>query len=221
MNRIAVRLVSLATALLVTAGPLLGDTVSAERAQDHQWNFDVYLDDSQIGHHNFHLQRKGDAWLLTTEADFRVRFLFFTAYQYQHSNTEVWQNSCLQRIESTTNANGKPFAVNGFKSEVGFTVETKQFTDEIGGCVKTFAYWDAAILEESSLLNSQTGELLPISVTPVAQESLIVRGQPVQATRYQLVAKNMELDIWYSNDRRWLALESTVKGGRKLRYELT
>ena len=39
--------------------------------------------------------------------------------------------------------------------------------------------------------------------------------------RYKLTAKNRELDIGYSSDNRWLALESTVKGGRKLRYELT
>ena len=70
-------------------------------------------------------------------------------------------------------------------------------------------------------MNSQTGELLPVSVEPVATEWLNVRGQATEARRYKLTARNMELDIWYSNDDRWLALESTVKGGRKLRYELT
>jgi hypothetical protein len=87
--------------------------------------------------------------------------------------------------------------------------------------VKTFAYWNADILNESKLLNSQTGELLPISVDQVAEEPFEVNGQEIPAIRYHLVAKGMELDIWYSTDRRWLALESTVKGGRKLRYELT
>jgi hypothetical protein len=71
------------------------------------------------------------------------------------------------------------------------------------------------------LLNSQTGELLPIRVISVGEEILEVKGQKVPALRYHLVAKEMELDIWYSTDQQWLALESTVKGGRKLRYELT
>ena len=194
-----------------------GDTL----AQETEWNFKVYLDDAQIGHHNFRLAKQYDSWLLTTEADFKVKFLVFTAYHYQHSNREVWRNSCLQEIESSTNANGTPFTVSGSKDSSGFIIETDRFREELGDCVKTFAYWDPEILNESKLLNAQTGELLPISVDQAAEELLKVNGQEIPAIRYHLVAKGMELDIWYSTDRRWLALESTVKGGRKLRYELT
>ena len=70
-------------------------------------------------------------------------------------------------------------------------------------------------------MNSQTGEVLPVNVTLLAEETLVVRGEETPARRFKLTARNMELDIWYSPDDRWLALESTVKGGRKLRYELT
>ena len=49
-----------------------------------------------------------------------------------------------------------------------------------------------------------------------------MRGQAIETQRYRLLAKNVEVDVWYSeSDRSWLALESTVKGGRKLRYVLT
>ena len=87
--------------------------------------------------------------------------------------------------------------------------------------MKTFAYWDPGILDEPALLNSQTGEILAVDVEPVAVETLNVKGREVETRRYRVHAKNMELDIWYSRDQRWVALESTVKGGRKLRYELT
>jgi hypothetical protein len=29
----------------------------------------------------------------------------------------------------------------------------------------------------------------------------------------------MQLDLWYSDEQEWLALESEVEGGRTLRYE--
>lgn len=188
---------------------------------EREWKFNVYLDDSRIGHHHFYLAKHDDSWLITTEADFKVNFLVFTAYRYQHSNREVWRNNCLQQIDSTTNANGTPFSVSGSSNDEGFTVETNQFRDDLGECVKTFAYWNPEILRESRLLNSQTGELLPVAVTRETEEALVVKGEKVPAIRYHLEAKDMKLDIWYSTDQRWLALESTVKGGRKLRYELT
>ena len=46
------------------------------------------------------------------------------------------------------------------------------------------------------------------------------RGEQRAAYRYRLAAGELRLDLWYSADREWLALESEVRGGRKLRYEL-
>ena len=213
--------------ILVTALLLLSAAQSAlpeqmERATDaDSWNFKVFLDDSEIGFHNFALTEEGDFRHLTTVADFQVKFLFFTAFSYEHVNEEKWAGDCLESIESKTVTNGKELSVSGQRAEDGFAVEATAGSNEVSGCIKTFAYWNPDILKEPFLMNSQTGELLSVSVEPVSEETLLVRGKETPATRYRLVAKNMELDVWYSQDQRWLALESTVKGGRKLRYELT
>ena len=211
-------LLSLAGSLfLIVAGATpVNDTSRGEQ----EWNFKVFLDDAEIGYHNFLLVEDNDRQRLITEADFRIRFLFLTAYRYEHTNQEIWDGDCLQEISSKTDANGTKFSVRGYQAVAGFAVESDEGLTEVGRCVKTFAYWNPDILDEPQLLNSQTGELLSVAIEAVAEETLKVRGMEVAARRYHLVAKNMELDIWYSKDKRWLALESTVKGNRKLRYEL-
>ena len=208
-----------ACALSVTAA----NAVIADGDVDaHEWNFRVYLDDAEIGYHNFSLVDEGGQQTLSTEAEFNVKFLFITAYRYEHVNQETWQGDCLQAIASRTDANGKKFEVRGTRDAEAFELEVIDGRREMPGCVKTFAYWNPQILDAPALLNSQTGELLPVEIEEVATETLTVRGEDTVARRYRLLAKNMELDIWYSEDRsRWLALQSTVKGGRKLRYELT
>ena len=208
---------TLTFAALAHAGSV--DTGEIDTSQE--WNFRVYLDDAEIGYHNFRLVDEGGQQQLMTEAEFRVKFLFITAYRYEHTNEETWQGDCLQEISSRTDANGKRFVVSGARAGDGFAVKANNELREVPGCVKTFAYWNADILNEPALMNSQTGELLPVTVTPLAEETLVVRGEATPARRFKLIARNMELDVWYSSDDRWLALESTVKGGRKLRYELT
>ena len=191
-------------------------------AGTQEWNFRVYLDDSEIGYHHFSLVEEDGRRQLVTEAEFQVKFLFITAFRYEHVNVETWQGDCLQEIRSQTDANGRKFAVRGVRDEDALAIEAGDGTREVAGCVKTFAYWNPDILDEPELLNSQTGELLQVDIEPVANETVTVRGEQVPARRYRLLAKNMELDIWYSQDQgHWLALESTVKGGRKLRYELS
>jgi hypothetical protein len=186
-----------------------------------EWNFRVFLDDSEIGYHRFELIRQDDTRRITTEADFRVGFLFLTAYRYEHVNEETWEGECLREIASRTDDNGREFAVRGLQRENHFAVTAGAEPTVVDDCVKTFAYWNPAILEEDRLLNSQTGELLPVTVERVAREVLDVKGEEVSTVRYRLSSHDLELDIWYSDQDEWLALESTVKGGRKLRYELT
>ena len=200
--------------LSLTAGAVVRDDDGRE------WNFRVFLDDSEIGYHNFRVVDDGDTYHLTTEAEFKVRFLFITAYKYLHSNSEKWQGGCLAEITSQTDANGQAFAVSGTRTDAGLSVRSGSTETRLPGCVKTFAYWNPDILDEPRLMNSQTGEFLDVEIEPVAQEVLTIRGEDTAAQRYRLLAKNMELDVWYSDEREWLALESTVKGGRKLRYQL-
>lgn len=212
---------ALAFACLLPFGPVLAVT-DAEEGPGDEWRFRVYLDDSEIGYHNFSLIDEGDTRRMMTEAEFRVKFLFITAYEYEHVNREVWQDDCLKEINARTNANGKEFEVYGVREDDRFALDATDGRNEVPGCVKSFAYWNPDILDEPVLLNSQTGELLPVTVEPVAVEKLNVRGMETEARRYRLLARGMELDIWYSSeDQRWLRLESTVKGGRKLRYVLT
>jgi hypothetical protein len=207
--------------LMLSAPAVLAGKLDGE-VDTKEWNFRVYLDDSEIGYHTFSLVEEDGRKRLVTEAEFEVKFLFFTAYRYEHNNVETWQGECLQEIQSETDANGRKFAVRGVRDDSGLEIEAADGVRDVPGCVKTFAYWNPDILDEPELLNSQTGELLEVDIEPVATETLIVSGREVPARRYRLQAKNMELDIWYSRDQgRWLALESTVKGGRKLRYELS
>ena len=55
--------------------------------------------------------------------------------------------------------------------------------------------------------------------SPALIEELEVLGESRPSYRYRLAAGALNLDLWYSTDNEWLALESEVKGGRKLRYE--
>lgn len=221
MNRQLIKLACLVLCGSALAGGSAVVAAVPERSGEAlEWNFRVYLDDSEIGYHNFRLTEDAGHQQLVTEASFRVKFLFVTAYRYEHSNRETWQGDCLLEIDSRTDANGKTTSVRGLQGPDGFLLDATGERTAVNGCVKTFAYWNPDFLNESALLNSQTGELTDISVERLDAEQLTVLGEQVEARRYRLQAKDIDLDLWYSEDRRWLGLQSTTKSGRKLRYEL-
>ena len=206
---IAVALVALASA----PASLASDSRS--------WEFSVSLDGDEIGYHRFELDRRGALEEVRSEASFDVRFLFLTAFRYRHVNTETWSDGCLASIESSTRQNGRKEAVSGELVDDVFQVDSGKGSELLADCVMSFAYWNPDFLEQPRLLNPQTGEYLPVEVQVLGRQVVNARGETVDATAYRLVAQDVELTVWYSDDEEWLGLESVAKGGRIIRYELS
>jgi hypothetical protein len=210
------RVVFAAVALTILTAP------HAMATQSREWRFNVYLDDARIGYHNFRLtaQEQGRQ-RIDIDARFDVKLLFFTAYRYRHSNTELWQQQCLRSIQADTDDNGKHLLVRGSVDDGLFRLEHGADRGARSGCVMSFAYWDPAILKADRLLNSQTGEYVDVRVMPLGRERVEVRGEAVPASRYRLTAGEAVIDLWYgNNDGRWLALRSTTASGRMLHYRI-
>ncbi|MEM7252825.1 MAG: DUF6134 family protein [Pseudomonadota bacterium] len=191
-------------------------------AMAQQWDFEVFLDKRAIGRHVFTLDEAGGRTAVTTRADFRVRFLGINAYQYTHQNAEVWENGCLIEIDATTDDNGDALFVRGRARQDSFELETQSGRDAIGSCPATFAYWDLSVLARADrLLNAQTGQQVPFTLTELGDETLGIRGQNVEARRYQLTADGMNIWLWYAKaDDAWLQLDSVTRSGKRLRYRL-
>lgn len=189
-------------------------------ANDQEWRFRVFLDNKEIGYHNFFLKQLDKQSRLQSEANFEYKLLFVKLYDYQHRNTETWLGNCLTGIESSTDANGEPFAVSGALEGEKFVLDSTAGDAELPACSMSFAYWNPAFLQQQRLINVQNGEVLDIEVSQPERVELEVRGVKQPAYRYQLGAGEMKIDLWYSENHEWLALETDARGGRRLRYQL-
>ena len=200
-----------AAILVLPAAPLLAN----------EWNFVVYLNDKKVGTHLFEILEAADQRQVQSTANFRVKFLFFNAYRYEHTNNESWNDNCLARFDAWTNINGDPIEVSGASAESGFVVQKSDSQELLPSCVMSFAYWNPEFLKQERLLNPQTGEYLDVEVELMGTDVLEVRGETVDAQRYKVTAKGIDLLVWYANDSEWVALESVAKTGHVIRYELS
>lgn len=186
----------------------------------NSWRFKVFYGNQEIGEHVFILEKYGDKQKVTIDANFNIDILFINVYSYKHKNTEIWQNSCLSSIKSLTDDNGEEYITNGTFDNDIFKIDSKQGANEVEGCISTFAYWDKSFLDNESLLNSQTGEVVDVDISHVADEKILVQDKLVNAKRYELKSDEFTIDLWYSDKDEWLALNSTTKDGTTLRYQL-
>jgi hypothetical protein len=47
---------------------------------------------------------------------------------------------------------------------------------------------------------------------------LIIDDEQITARHFRLVAEELTIDLWYTKDMHWLALESVTESGAVLRY---
>ena len=193
---------------------LLLGSAHASTDDAREWRFTVYLDENPIGFHNFRVEDAAGDRVVASDAEFDVKFLFFTAYRYEHENRETWSSGCLEGLESRTDDNGELFRVRARKRDNAFVIDSRDGESEIAGCVKSFAYWDPSFLTADRLLNAQTGEYLDVVVSDLGSDRVAVRGEERDARRYRITASGLTIDVWYSPDREWLALASITDGGR-------
>lgn len=211
--------------VLIVAALLLASGL-AQAESKRVWNFEVSLDGKPIGHHRFEVTRDGEYEEVASDAKFDVKVLFINAFRYRHTNREIWSANCLRGLVADTSVNRKKLSVQGNRDGNQFVINDGSGPVPLGDCVMTFAYWNAAFLQEAKLLNPQSGEYLDVEVTALQRDEIEVRGEPVMANAYRISGEpingeKLALTVWYSDDDDWLALESIAKGGRILRYDLT
>ena len=193
---------------------------NASNGDDTNWQFKVFLDGDEIGTHTFSLIKKGERTEINSKARFGVDFLFINVYSYQHDDIEHWRDQCLDSIEAFTNDNGDEHKVSGKIENENFIVNTLENKHTYNSCIKTFAYWDPAFLTEPELLNSQTGEMIEVESQFIGYETMTHKGQTIDSKRYRLSGEKLQIDLWYSKENHWLALESLTEGGRVVRYAI-
>lgn len=182
------------------------------------WDFRVFLDDKEIGYHRVRVVPDEDSERVTVEAKFDVKFLFISAFKYDHLTEEVWRDECLVDIRSETDSNGNKQFVRSRPADEGLQLVTHNGDSEITGCLRSVAYWAPERLQADRLLNSQTGDLQDAAIEKIGTNPIEIDGEYVEAVKYRLSIDDTDIDLWYTPDRHWLALKTVTKDGYELRY---
>lgn len=193
-------------------------------ARAEEWNFTVLLDGEPIGMHRFVLRSDGAdgpaSRSLRSEAEFRVRLLGIPVYRYRHAATERWRGDCLEGLDAETDDDGERSQVQAREVAGGLQLKSPQGTSLATGCLMSFDYWNPALRRQERLLNAQTGRIEQVQWQRQESATLPVRGQVQTATRWRLSGTDRPLDVWWTEDGRWVGLDATVRGGRQLSYRL-
>jgi hypothetical protein len=201
---------------LVLAFLVLGPAWAGERETR---NYVVNVDGRDAGAGQLVIDTQDDGTTVVTGAtDVKVRVLFFK-YTYWYRGREVWKDRRLQTFESSSDDNGKHYAVNAAADSAGLRITVNGRTRRISGDAWTTSYWrlpDLALRNGGLLLlDADTGRDLAARLQNLGEQTVSVSGEALRATHYRL-AGAVTVDLWFDATERMVRQDWVEDGHRTI-----
>jgi hypothetical protein len=220
MLRPWVRALTMSTLALCSASAALAETPPAAddpfRLYGKEIQFDVERDGNVVGRHIVTFTRTDQGVLADSRVDVEVGVLFLSAYRFRYQAHELWRDGELQSIEASTNDNGDYTHVQAVRDAAGLEISSGQGTYE-APMIPPTSHWNAALLKGGLLLNTMTGELSKVRVFDQGLDTVATRSGPLRARHY-LYSGDLNGEIWYDSDGRWVKLRFRANDGSIIDY---
>mgnify|MGYP000851614090 FL=1 len=183
-----------------------------EGASSRFLDFDVFLNDREVGQHQFELLQRGESTEVSSTMALDFKVFKIKRVKYLHQANEIWQSGCLVSLQSETEKQGNAFAIEASTDQTGLVVQRPDETETLTGCVRGFAYWNPQWLQGDNLLNAETGINVPVVISSQISEKDSI-------THIKIVLPKVDIDLQYDAAGEWLSLETELLIGGTLRYQ--
>lgn len=171
-----------------------------------------------VGSHKVSFSRSGADLMVDVENRIKVKVLFITAYRFEADRMEIWRDGRLISYKSQTHDDGTDYEVGAEAKGDKLMIDGGDGPVEAPGDVFPTHPWNFALTERSLLMDTNTGELLEVSVTEMGEETIEARGQQVRARKF-VISGDLERELWYGPDGTWLRMRFD-KDGAEITFTL-
>lgn len=184
------------------------------------YDFQVFRDGSPIGHHRVTVRHDGQRSEVEIDIELRVKAAgFLTLYRYLHRSREIWEGDRLVSLQSTTDNDGRQEYLTAQAVADGLRVDGSRYTGVLPADTMPTSYWRRDFVRRATIMDSQNGRPLNLSIRPQQYELASAARDEVPAQRYDLSGE-VELRLWYGNDGRWVKTAFTARDGSRIDYLL-
>jgi hypothetical protein len=158
--------------------------------------FNIMRSGHQIGQHTIDITTQGKNTTVDMKTDIEVKVMFVTAYKLTYTARETWTNGTFATFQSQTDDNGKQHqvTVTATADKVLVTADGKRAEAPKGTLPATF--WNTQFLTRKQLIQTETGQVVPIKVEDLGAESVKTSVGTTQAKHYRTTG-GLERDMWF------------------------
>jgi hypothetical protein len=183
----------------VLTAALAGGAAGALQAPAGTFVYQIHHQDrGDIGTLTIVSTRQGDERTYDQVLHIAVKVLFVTAYHQDSQRKEVWRGDRLVAYDAATDDDGKKSTIKGRAEGDKFVIDGPAGHISAPATVYPSNPFDPGIVGATLLMDTGSGKLLHVKITPGAEESVMAAGGTVKARRYA-VTGDMQRDLWFDD----------------------
>lgn len=176
-------------------GALAADAAAEAPAGVYRYRID--RSGSEIGRQTLTIAKDGARISISDESAVKVKVAFITAYTFDHSRRETWQDGKLVALETRIDDNGTKSTLTAKANGDTLVIDgpAGHATAPLG--IMPTGYWNAATVRQSRLFHDESGELLDITVSGGEARTLdLGNGRKVETKQWKLSGDD-NIELWY------------------------
>ena len=173
--------------------------------------FDVFRNGARFGTHVVSFAQSGDMLIVESDIELKVSLGPLTLFHYVHDVTERYSAGRLVSIAARTKKDGKWKQLTASAAEGGLNVVGSAFTGLLTGGVIPSTHWNIAEMRQPAMFSTETGAMLPMTVTDMGVEQVQTSEGTIEARRY-LVKSDLTAYFWYDAAGRWVKCAFEAQG---------
>lgn len=191
---------------LIGAGALAASPACA--ADVSRRVFRIMRDGSEIGTHALEAWVSPKGFEITITIDIAVKVLGITAYRYTLRNREVWKGGTLLALDSLVNDDGTEEQSTVRRGAGVLEIAGTRYTGDGPLSAAPTSYYTPKFLDRTPWISTQSGDLLPVSITPKPGRS-----------GWWTVTGGLDTSLGYDARGEWTGCEFDA-GGSLATYEI-
>jgi len=179
--------------------------------------FKVLRDGDEVGFHRVVFRSEDGSLIAESEFSLEVKVLFFTAYRYRYTSTDVWRNGCLVSVDATVDENGDQTAVRANSANQRLTITGPSGVETADAGIFPTNHWHAGVVDTERVINTITGKVADVRIIDDGVDWVMVNGETYPARRYHYTG-DLRNTVWYDGDGRWVKMRFTAEDGSTIEY---
>jgi hypothetical protein len=202
----------LASLALLISAPAFAQS-AWQPADGDRLDFDVFRDGSKFGKHTVVFRKSGDDLTVDSDIDLKVALGPVTLFHYVHDVTERYTAGRLMSVAAKTKKDGKWKSLAANAVERGLNVIGAGFKGLQQATVIPSTHWNIEEMKQAAMFSTETGAMLPMTVTDEGFEKVKVGAGFIDARKY-VVKSEITAAFWYDSSGRWVKCAFETQGSK-------